>query len=221
MGWIALAAVAIAAGLGAWLLGFPRALLSFLGSALMLGGAGYALQGRPEMPGRPVADRAEPRPVDSGTIALRTAMYGRFSETSGYFAISDAMLRAGKPRVAAEAMLAAIRAHPRDSGLWTGLGLALAQAEGNTLSPAARLAFEQGVKLAPGHPAPAFFYGMALVRGGSFAEARPWWARALRLTPPSVSYRGAIAERLALLDGFLAFQARIEARRGRGTPPLR
>src|SRR3546814_11342997 len=58
--------------------------------------------------------------------------------------------------------------------------------------------------LAPKHPGPPFFLGLAYVRAGEFAEARPFWARALDLTPGDASYRPEIAVRLMLLDRFLA-----------------
>jgi len=56
------------------------------------------------------------------------------------------------------------------------------------------------MRLSPRHPAPPFFLGLAYVRTGNFAAARPYWARALALTPKTVSYHDDIAIRLALLD---------------------
>jgi cytochrome c-type biogenesis protein CcmH/NrfG len=91
--------------------------------------------------------------------------------------------------------------------LWTGLGTVLATHDGGRMSPAALFAFSRAMRLAPEHPAPFFFAGLAYVRAGEFAKARPYWARALAVTPAGVSYHGAIAERLALLDRFLAVEA--------------
>ena len=63
--------------------------------------------------------------------------------------------------------------------------------------------FRRAMSLAPGHPGPPFFLGLAYIRAGQFAEARQWWARALRLTPADAGYRPEIADRLALLDAAL------------------
>ena len=60
------------------------------------------------------------------------------------------------------------------------------------------------MRIAPRHPAPPFFLGLAYVRSGNFAAGRPYWARALALTPKSVSYHDEIAVRLALLDQVMA-----------------
>ena len=68
----------------------------------------------------------------------------------------------------------------------------------------ALFAFEQAHRIAPTHPAPPFFLGIAHVRAGEFAKARPLWARALALTPDGVRVKPEIAQRLALLDAYLA-----------------
>ncbi|WP_204349524.1 tetratricopeptide repeat protein, partial [Stenotrophomonas maltophilia] len=69
----------------------------------------------------------------------------------------------------------AVRQVPEDAALWTGFGLALAEYDGNQISPAAQFAFGKASALSPQHPGPPFFYGLALVRANRFAEARPWW----------------------------------------------
>ena len=74
----------------------------------------------------------------------------------------------------------------------------------NQVSPPALLAFRRAAQLAPEHPAPPFYLGMAYVRAGQFREARPYWARALALSPEGQSYSREIALRLALLDRLLA-----------------
>jgi hypothetical protein len=69
--------------------------------------------------------------------------------------------------------------------------------------------------LYPQHPGPPFFYGQALIRANQFAEARPFWAKALALAPKDASYRDDIAVRLMLLDRFLA---EMQAREGASPP---
>ena len=72
------------------------------------------------------------------------------------------------------------------------------------MSPAARLAFERAMRLAPEHPAPPYYAGLAYVGAGEFAKARPLWARAVALSPAGAGYRRDLALRLALLDRYLA-----------------
>lgn len=211
MGWVALVLLALgAAGLFV-LMRFPRGLWTFAAAGLVLGATGYALQGRPGLRAEPVSTAARARPVDPALKGLRQSFYGRFGETQGYFAISDALLAAGQPDTAAKAMIAALKKRPTDAAIWAQLGLVLVEKDNNQLSSASRLAFEQAMRLAPRDPAPAFFYGLAHIRSGDFAGAVPWWQRALRLSPANAPYRPAVAERLAVLQQFLIIQAQIAA----------
>ncbi|GAA0730995.1 tetratricopeptide repeat protein [Sphingomonas japonica] len=206
MGWALLAILAASAIAASWLLGAPRMLLTTIAAALTLGATGYALQGSPALPGATVAGAAGQRPmaIDPDTIALRDAMLGRFTFAHDYFVLSDAMLRAGAPEAAATYMLSGINKARDNYALWMGLGTALSERDGQTLSPAASFAFARAMQLAPEQPAPPFFVGLALIRAGDFAAARPMWARALMLAPAGREYRPQIAARLAELDQLLA-----------------
>ena len=204
MGWLWMAVIALSIAGLLWVLGIGRALWSLVGAALMLGAAGYAVQGRPERPGSPAEANAERIAIDPGIIKLRGAMTGNFTAESAYLNAADAMLRAGEPDAAIAVMLGGIRKMPDDMTLWTGLGTALAQHDGGYVSPASLFAFRHAMNLAPDHPAPPFFLGLAYVRAGDFVEARTYWARALALTPEGMSYRPEIAVRLMLLDRYLA-----------------
>jgi tetratricopeptide (TPR) repeat protein len=204
MGWIALGLIGVAAAAALWLLGVARPLWSFIGAGLMLGATGYAVQGRPDLPGHPVTAFARPIALDQGLIELRGDMLGRFTGEAAYLTLADGMTRAGNPKAAVQVMLGGVAYAPTNFVLWTWLGMAYAQHDGGAVSPAARLAFTQAMRLAPKHPGPPFFLGVALIQSGDFAAARPYWARALALMPPNVSYRAAIADRLAILDKYLA-----------------
>lgn len=204
MGWIALALIGVATAVALWLLGVARPLWSFVGAGLMLGATGYAVQGRPALPGHPVEAFTRPIVLDQGLIELRGDMLGRYYQDNAYLVMADGLTRAGNPRAGVQVILGGIAHIPDSLALWTWLGMAYARHDGGAVSPAARLAFEQAMRIAPRHPAPPFFLGVALIESGDFAGARPYWARALALTPKGLSYRPAIAERLAILDKYLA-----------------
>ena len=211
MGWAMLAVIGAGTAALLWRIGVPRSLWAFVGSALMLGAAGYAWQGQPSLPGYDVKANSDPIQDDPGLIELRDAMVGRYRADTAYLVAGDAMTRIGNKGNAVRAILGGISHHPQSMALWTGLGTAMAAHDGGQVSPTALFAFENAVRLAPQHPAPPFFIGVAYVRAGEFAKARPYWAHALALTPQGVSYRPAIAERLALLDRFLAAIEKAEA----------
>ena len=202
--WLAVIAVAVCALLAA--MKVDRLLWSMVASALMLGAAGYAWQGQPALAGHPATTGFAPTPDDSAMLDLRDQMLERYTGAAAYLVAADAMTRIGDRRAAVQVLLGGIRIAPKSLVLWTGLANALSAHDANQVSPPALFAFQQATRLAPKHPAPPFFLGLAYVRAGDFAKARPYWARALALTPADISYRGEIATRLALLDRFLAMQ---------------
>ncbi len=208
MGWLLLLAIALVTVLLLWRTGYPRKLWTIPATALMLGAAGYAWQGSPGLAGHPVAAERQRGQVDPDLVALRDAMFGRFNFAFSYFVAADAMTRVGAPGQATNVMIGAVRKAPQDGALWTGLGLALAEHDGMQVSPASRFAFERAMALWPQHPGPPFFLGLALIREGKFAEARPWWAKAVALTPEKASYRDELLVRLFLLDRLLEAKAK-------------
>ena len=57
------------------------------------------------------------------------------------------------------------------------------------MTPAAQLAFQRAARIAPDHPGPPFFYGLALAQGGNYAEAERIWRQLLASAPESANYR--------------------------------
>ncbi len=212
-GWLILAAIGggVFALLAALRVGRP--LWSFLGAALMLGAAGYAWQGRPSLAGQPRDAVRIRQPDDLAADDLRDAMWGRFTYDYAYAVAADGLTKAGATQAAVNALLGGLQGAPRSARLWTRLGSAiLAHDGGKVLSPAARLAFDRGMALAPDHPAPYFYYGMALVQTGDLPGAKRAWLAALKRTRRDASYREDLAVRLVLLDRLIAMQGGRSAR---------
>ena len=207
MGWVGLVLLGVAAMAAMMLLGVPRLLWSFVGAALMLGAAGYALQGRPMVPAHAASTDVAPIAVDPALIDLRERMTGRISMDGAYLIAGDAMLRSGDAQSAAQVVLGGVRKYPQSFTLWMGLGTNLAANDGMQVSPAALFAFRQAMRLAPDHPAPPFFLGMAYVQAGEFAKARPYWLRAVALAPKAAGYHRDLVVRLVALDWVLAAEA--------------
>ena len=207
MGWLMLALIAVTTSALLAVLRVPRLLWSLVASFLMLGAAGYAYQQEATLPGQPVSAQKIKLPVDPTYKELRDTFFGRFGSESLYFGISDRVLADGDTQFAAAVVTGGINYAPKNAALWTELGNVVALHDHGLVSPASLFAYEQAMRIAPVHPGPPFFLGLAYVRAGQMAAARPYWARALALTPANASYRGEIAERLALLDSYLAQDA--------------
>lgn len=210
MGLLLMIAIGIGAAGLLLALRLRRGMWSIAGAALMIGAIGYAVQGSPGLVGHPVRADAHGLEVDPGIVALRGAMFGRYGDDAMFFTTSDGLQRAGESTSAVKLLLGAIHHKGDDAALWTELGTAIAAHDNGYVSPAAQLAFDQAHRLAPDNPGPLFFAGLAAVRAGDFAGARPLWAKALALTPADAEYRPEIAVRLQLLDRYLAMMAGAE-----------
>ncbi len=208
MGWVALVAIAAASGIALLLLRIDRLLWAMIGAALMLGAAGYAWQGSPNLASSPARAAVIGQADDPALIDLRERMLGRFTAEAAYLTAADAMARAGDRRSAVRAILGGLNRYPHSVMLWTALGTTMAAHDGNTPSPPAIFAFRQAIRVAPQHPAPHFFLGLAYVRANDYGRARGEWARALALSPAGASYRRDIAVRVMLIDQLLAEQQR-------------
>ncbi len=185
-GWISLGLLG-AITLGALrLLGLRRAMLQLAAAALLFGAAGYALQGRPGLAGSPrdVAATRPPLPL----TGARRALMGQFNSADRWITIAEGYASRGDTRSAAGVLGSAVREHPTDAFLWTGYANALFD-HGGTLTPAARLAYARAIELSPNHPAPRFFFGLALARSGDRDGALAEWRPILAKAPANASWR--------------------------------
>ncbi|MBA3511345.1 tetratricopeptide repeat protein [Sphingomonas sp.] len=196
-GWLILIALVVL-GLGAFrLLGLRGPMLQLGAAALLVGAAGYALQGRPGLAGSPRAT-ATSREVLPLTGA-RNAFFGQFTRTGHWLLMADSMARKGRTADAAGLLRSAVREYPNDPVLWVGLGNALVDHSG-VLTPAAQLAYERAVELAPGHPAARFFFGLALARSGDRAGAIVMWRQILAEAPADAGWRPLVEDAIAALE---------------------
>lgn len=163
MGWIILLLL-IVGGFGAlWLMRVREGLLTAALAALMVGASGYALQGRPRLAGAP-ARGSEGQKVQVLTEA-RHAFFGNFSGEESWLRMSEALAGHGNTEDAVGLLQNAVRRYPTNPQLWIGLGNALVD-HGHGLTPPAEFAYRRAAELMPGHPAPRFFYDLALIRSG-------------------------------------------------------
>jgi cytochrome c-type biogenesis protein CcmH len=198
MGFLLLAGlIALTAFLLWWLHRIRGAALQVTLAALMLGAAGYALFGRPDLPGSPRKEGVARRVVP--LTEPRQAMLGSFTAGERYLTISDGFARRGNTGEALGAIRAGLKVDPNSLALKVGLANALVDHAG-MMTPAARLAFDRARQAAPDHPAPDFFEGLALARSGEREEGLALFRRALALTPPGASYRPMIEQAVRALD---------------------
>ena len=79
--------------------------------------------------------------------------------------------------------------------MWVGLGNALVD-HARTLTPGASFAFRRAAEIAPGHPAPSFFFGLAEARSGDREVAVDSGARSSPGPRPSAGWRPIVEDAL-------------------------
>jgi cytochrome c-type biogenesis protein CcmH len=191
MAWLIVVALIVASLALLWRLGVRAGLLTAGAAALLLGGSGYALQGRPGLAGAP-AERTEGGDIFPLTNA-RHAFFGHFTAAESWLRISEALARDGKSEDAVNILQNAVRRYPGDPQLWIGLGNALVD-HSRGLTPPAELAYRRAAELVPGHPGAPFFYGLALARSGDRQGALAVWQRVLSNAPADADGRPLIEQ---------------------------
>jgi cytochrome c-type biogenesis protein CcmH len=188
----------VAASLGVlWWSGVRGGLLTAAAAALLLGSAGYALQGRPDLRGSPAAG-AEGRDILPLTEA-RHAFFGNFTAAESWLLMSEALARNGSTESSVGILQNAVGRYPGDPQLWIGLGNALVD-HAHGLTPPAEYAYKRAEELSPGYPAPLFFYGLALARSGDREGAVRVWKQLLAKSPPDASWRPLVEQGVAALS---------------------
>ena len=201
MGWILLLLMALAVFAALWRFArLDTGPLQFLLAGLLVALAGYAWQGRPNLEGAPRAAAAAQRVPPNPFADVRRDVFGGFDAADRWLTIAESYQRRGDTRAGAAVIRSGLRAHPRSAALWTGYGNALMLHGGGAITPAADLAFRRAAGLAPKHPAPRLFYGMALLTAERFAEAERVWRQALTLAPPDARYRPGLEQQLTLIE---------------------
>ena len=209
----------IALSLGAlWLLGVRGAALTASAAVLLLGGAGYALQGSPGVPGAPAQG------MEAGDIfpltQARHAFFGEFTPAESWLRMSEALARDGKSEDAIGILQNAVKRYPGDPQLWIGLGNALVD-HARGITPAAELAYKRAQSVAPGHPAAPFFYGLALARSGDREGALKLWKAILAKAPPNAGWRPLVEQGVAALSSPPSGVAGDHPKSGGGAPLTR
>lgn len=175
-----------------------------LAAALLFGLAGYAWQGSPALPGKPVkAGAAAQVRFDEALAKKRREIGERISRATPFLVMSDSYASRGETRDAANILLPALRKYPDDPHLWVGLGNALMAHGNGMMSPAANYAFRKAVAVQPDGISPLYFYGLALAESGDFEAARAMWLKLAVGLPEKAELRNELIRNIALLNALI------------------
>ena len=201
MGWAVILFLALATAAALWpFVRGDKGALQFLAAALLLALAGYSLQGRPQLEGAPKPPPERREVAESEFAASRERMLGRFDRAWFWLNLAEARQRRGDTKAGVDVIRSGLREGRNDPDLWVGLGNALVVHADGMMTPAAQLAFQRAAEIAPDHPGPRFFYGLALAQGGRYDEAERIWRQLVAEAPAEAPYRQVIEERLQALE---------------------
>lgn len=213
--WVATFLLALAAFCTlAFLLKAPRKGWEAIGAALLLGIAGYGLQGSPGLAGAPKPPAQTVADDPSALVEARQDLAGSDAMPSdNWLVVADALARNGQYANAASVLLGAVEKDPRNGEAWLAMANALVSHADGQLTPASLYAFRHAAEAAPANPGPPFFLGLALAQSGRFTEAQAMWSDLLARTPPDAPWRADLEMRLAQLNEFVATRAQPTQRR--------
>lgn len=204
-GWLAVAALALAAFAGAvLLLRLPREGMTLFGAVLVFGLAGYAWQGSPGQASAPKTQVAENGGQGEAMVEGRAALFDRTLPPPNYLVTSDAFARRGQFAEAAGLLQKGLAENPQHVEGWLALGLALVGHADGFVTPAAVQAFGRARLIDPGHPGAEYFLGFAYLQSGEVVAARNVWAGLVERSPADAPWREGLAAEVARLDDMIA-----------------
>ncbi len=188
-GWIGPVVLVLLAAAFLWRFARPSGGVALgIAVAVAAGFAGYAVQGRPGLPSHSVPARDVAYKGDTSFAKERGALLENLGDVGAWLNFADALQRAGMTEKSVDAMKTATKAFPNSPDLWVGLGNALVVHGDGFVSPAARLAFARAAALAPDHPAPLYFLGLAWLQSGQVDEALKTWEGLRAKSPPGAPW---------------------------------
>jgi cytochrome c-type biogenesis protein CcmH len=196
-GWVILGLIFLAALAAFRLLGVRGPFLQLTAAAMLFGCVGYVVQGHPSLAGSPREAQLNEPPIPLAEV--RHAFFGNFTGEESWLTMSEALERTGDTEEAVGVLQNAVGKYPGNAQLWVGLGNALVDHAGE-LTPASEYAYRRAAELAPGHPAPLFFMGLALARSGDRNDAIAMWKELLAGAPADAPWRSMVQSAIVALE---------------------
>jgi cytochrome c-type biogenesis protein CcmH len=189
-GWMTL--VILATGVFGALLRFarlPRKTWEPLAAILVLGMAGYAYQGRPDLLGAPGKQGGDKGKEAAALIEMRSLMDQNYGGAKKWLIPADVFAREGNFQLSAVFLKSGLNENSYDADLWSALGVQLLLASDGKMSAPAKFAFDRARTLQPLRPAPDYFEGLSALFEGRVVDALKLWQRLLDRAPQQARWR--------------------------------
>jgi cytochrome c-type biogenesis protein CcmH len=169
-----------------------------------LAAAAYAVNGRPDMPAAPLADRLD-QAVERGDFPAMVArveqhLQANPEDANGWAVLGPAYLRLGRDADAANAYTRLLQIRGPNADAFADLGEALVAANDGLVSAQARTAFDEALKLNAMQPKARFYRTLADEQTGDRGKALEGWKALLADTPADAAWKDAVEQRIAALE---------------------
>ncbi|USI72486.1 tetratricopeptide repeat protein [Sphingomonas morindae] len=170
-------------------------------AALFVAAAGYAVEGRPDLPGAPHQDRAS-RGLAPDTLFMveHQRLLKVYGEPAQWAVFADGLTRAGEDGAAVSVLARAVEKYPANAALRVAYAHSLLVLADGHMTPAVLLAFERARAVAGSDPSAAYFEGLAWFESGDPLAAEQSWRALSAALPPASPWRLVLAERLHVFD---------------------
>ena len=140
----------------------------------------YQLQGNPDLPGVPFAERAPDNTPDRARFAALLQQLEEHLKTDprdprGWQMLADGYLRLGEPDKAADALSRAVKQFPDNAEMKSAFGEALVLDSSGAVGPEALRVFNEALAIDPAQVAPRYYIGLSALQAGRPQEAYDTW----------------------------------------------
>ena len=139
-------------------------------------------------------------PVRLEAAVERQKMFSKIGSDADVLRSADGLQSQGLTLYAIAIIKNGLEKRPQSADLWVGLGNELVIHSGGMMSPAAQLAFQRAEAIAPDHPGPPFFMGLAYAQAGQLDRAETVWRGLLDRSPANASWRPELEQRLLEIE---------------------
>jgi cytochrome c-type biogenesis protein CcmH/NrfG len=210
-GWIVLGLLSVLSlSVLTWFVRSSKGLWQIAAAAVLLGMTGYALQGRPSAPSSPAKSLAASEVGATQLIDIRADMDQSFGGAKRWLVTADSFAKQGDYASAASYIQSGLRSDPKNSDLWSALGLQLMLASEGQMSPPAQLAFDKARAIQPNHPAPYYFAGLARIISGDLNGGVFLWEKTLSLATPNAKWKVSIETQIQAAKALQAESAQAQ-----------
>lgn len=162
----------------------------------------YGALGSPELPSQPLEARLSKQPSESTAEELvaraERALRDNPQDGRGWDILAPVYRRLGRANEAVFAYRNAIKLLGDNSERWSGLGVALSDQAGGTVSADALRAFQRALMLDPEEPKARFFLNVAAAQEKRYDEAIAGWTELAASLPPGSEWGQAAEQAIEL-----------------------